>query len=435
MPESTQSAYQPRILVVEEDSTELTSLVEAVKTAANGTRPEVRSAGDLTSLVSALDRDGRFDLIIAGGSLVTAAGLARLQVIHDELPGTSLVLITSRRVNVPIRSLVKTGAMEVLSFPDDQAELGDVLKRAFSVAARAREEGSAVAGTPGKLGEVITVASASGGCGKTFLATNMAAFFSKYAGKSACLVDLDLQFGEVTHALQLRPRYTIADVLEHRVDGIAAMDAHLDEYLARHESGLSVLSAPRDPAEADRIEAQDIASVIELTRRRFDIVIVDTPAAVTEVVLSAFDHSNFLYTVATMDLPSLRNAQVFQQMLDRLHIPSSNIRLAINKAEEGIGIDVNGLRPYFTRQIDPVLPYSKEVSKSINQGMPVILSNPVSEISHLMFKSFVSLLDESEQSSALANMPAPAASKSKFHWPFGKGRQSAESKSVQEVRK
>jgi len=44
---------------------------------------------------------------------------------------------------------------------------------------------------------VFTVSSATGGCGKTFMATNMSLFLARHTGARVVLVDLDLQFGDV----------------------------------------------------------------------------------------------------------------------------------------------------------------------------------------------------------------------------------------------
>ena len=92
------------------------------------------------------------------------------------------------------------------------------------------------------------MSSATGGCGKTFLATNLAYMLSHYTGKRACIVDLDLQFGEVSTALRLRPRYTIFDALERTAGEEPDLEAHIEDYLVTHETGFSVLAAPKDPA-------------------------------------------------------------------------------------------------------------------------------------------------------------------------------------------
>src|SRR6185295_14883761 len=145
------------------------------------------------------------------------------------------------------------------------------------------------------------------GCGKTFFATNIGYFLTRYTGKRVCIVDLDLQFGEVVTAMRLRPKYTIFDALQ-RED--------------TDETGVHVLAAPREPSEADRISPPDVTRIVEAVRKQFDYVVVDTPPQLNENVLAAFDLSDHLYVMATLDLPSVRNMSVFLSTLDRLKVPA-----------------------------------------------------------------------------------------------------------------
>ena len=153
-------------------------------------------------------------------------------------------------------------------------------------------------------GIVYTIASATGGCGKTFYATNLAWFLHKWMGKKVCIVDLDLQFGEVSTALRLRPKYTIFDALQREDADESDLTAHIEEYTVVHDTGVHVLAAPREPSEADRISPPDVTRILEAVRNRFDYVLVDTPPALAETVLVAFDLSDLLYVMATLDLPS-----------------------------------------------------------------------------------------------------------------------------------
>ena len=82
-----------------------------------------------------------------------------------------------------------------------------------------------------QFAEVFTVASSSGGCGKTFYATNLACYLAAQTGQRVCLVDLDLQFGEVSTALHLRPRFTISDLLSREPVDEEDLDEHVEEYL------------------------------------------------------------------------------------------------------------------------------------------------------------------------------------------------------------
>jgi len=198
----------------------------------------------------------------------------------------------------------------------------------------------------------------------------------------------------VSTALRLRPRFTIFDVLQRDDNDEADMQAHIEEYLVKHDTGIYLLPAPKDPSEADRINPPDVTRIIEAIRSRFDYVIVDTPAALTEVVLAAFDLSDQLYVLATLDLPSVRNLGVFLNTLDKLKLPSDNIALILNKAERDVGIDIEQITKLFPQGFMSVLPYAREVSKSINVGMPVLGFSPNSEVSRRLADGLRPLLPE-----------------------------------------
>ena len=398
----------PKILVVDRNE----ALADQVRLigADLDPRPEVTACTRIGAVGDCLEDEGPFDVLVAGPSLATRSGLARLEVIHDELPTMTLLLAFARRPDAALRDIVRTGAVDLVQIPIDDSLLRESLERGLElarkqqapVAAPTVSANGALNGDGQRVGSVFTLSSATGGCGKTFLATNLAYLLTHYTGKRACIVDLDLQFGEVSTALRLRPKYTIYDALQRDNTDDTDLRDHIEEYMVQHETGVFVLAAPKDPSEADRIDPPDVTRVIEALRSRFDYVVVDTPAALTEVVLAAFDLSDTLFSMATLDLPSVRNMGVFLSTLDRLKIPSDNIRLIMNKAESDVGIDMDQVTKLFAQGFKAVLPYAKEVSRSINVGMPVLAASPTAPISRLILEGFKELLPEDER----ARIPA-----------------------------
>ncbi|MGH9151795.1 MAG: AAA family ATPase, partial [Acidimicrobiales bacterium] len=390
----------PRILVLDRSGA-LGEQVERV-VVDRRPRPQVTTAPRVGTVADVLSADGPFDVLVAGPGLATRTGLARLEVIHDEVPGMEVVLAFGRRPDAALRDIVRTGAVDLVQLPADDEALKDSLNRVLDIVGRKAVPPPAPAAEPadgsrGEPGRVFTMSSATGGCGKTFIATNLAFLLSHYSGKRACIIDLDLQFGEVSTALRLRPRFTISDALQREDADEADLQAHIEEYMVTHESGIAVLAAPKDPAEADRIDPMDVGKVIRAARARFDYVVVDTPSALNEIVLAAFDLSDTLFTMATLDLPSVRNMGVFLSALERLKIPSDNIKLLLNKAETDVGIDVAQVTRLFPQGFTAVLPYSKEVSRSINLGVPVLASSPNAPISRLIAQGFGPLLPAGDQ--------------------------------------
>ncbi|MGH2726069.1 MAG: AAA family ATPase, partial [Actinomycetota bacterium] len=206
------------------------------------------------------DHEGPFTVLISGPSLATKTGLRRLAVLHKEQPSTSIIMSFQDRPEAPLREIIQVGADDVLEFPVDDTSLRGAIRRAMEIAERRMAAAPAVqyvssnGHTPAREpAKVFTVSSATGGCGKTFYATNMALLLSQQTNARVALVDLDLQFGEVTTALRLHPNFTIFDVLranesEDNVD----LASHIDEYVVTYEGRFDVLAAPKDPAQADR---------------------------------------------------------------------------------------------------------------------------------------------------------------------------------------
>lgn len=407
----------PKILILdrtEELSEQVRMVVDDMRP-----RPDVVVCNRVGAVGEVLEEEGPFDVLVAGPSLGTRSGLARLEVIRQELPAMSVILAFSRRPEASLRDIVRAGAVDVLQLPADDEDLQLSLERAIDIHRRLPVEAAPAvaavthapaAALPESPATVLTVSSATGGCGKTFYATNLAYYLAHNTGKRVCIVDLDLQFGEISTALRLRPRYTIYDVLKKDDTAEEDLLTHIEEYLVQHETGVYVLAAPKDPAEADRISPPDVTRIVEAIKDRFDYVIIDTPAQLSEIVLAAFDLSEVLYTMATLDLPSVRNMSVFLATLEKLKISADGIKLILNKAESDVGIDIAQIEKLFPQGFTSILPYAKEVSRSINLGVPVMASSPTSDISRRMEAGMIALLPDGPRPQIEA--PAPAGRQS-----------------------
>ncbi|HZI37490.1 MAG TPA: AAA family ATPase [Acidimicrobiia bacterium] len=414
---------KPKILVLERSA----DLAESIRDTAKTIDPslEVVACSRIGAVSDVLHQEGPFTVLFAGPSLASRSGLRRLAALHYDWPATSIVLAISDRPSASLREIVQAGADDILRLPLDLGDLVIALERALDIGSKRLAGGvpAAAAGViPLPVGpagptqaRVFTVSSATGGCGKTFLATNMAFFLARHTGSRVVLVDLDLQFGEVSTALRLRPNYTIYDALERHGDTNAFdLGEHLDEFLVGHDGGFSILAAPKHPAEADRIGPAEVTRILDVLRSHCDYLIVDTPAALSEIVLAAFDVSEHLFSLATVDLPSIRNLTLFLQTLDDLRIPTDNISLILNKAEPDVGLDIGQITGLFPQGFKAILPYAREVSRSINMGMPLLASDPTTEVSRKLAACLLEYLPDAERAKAKEGREAPAKSQSLF---------------------
>ncbi len=393
----------PKILILDRSE----DLAEQVRAVADDLEhpPEVVSCTRVGSAGHVLEHDGPFSMILAGPSLATKAGLKRLAGLHRELPGSAFIICFEHRPDASLREIVQVGAIDLLEMPVDDAALRQSIRRGLEMAdSRPRPHVSVVGPegpppAPAREARVFTVCSATGGCGKTFYATNMAMFLAENTNARVALVDLDLQFGEITTALRLQPSFTIVDAVQGGADDEAPADlsTHIEDYMIQYNGSFWTLAAPREPSQADEITPVDATRVIEALRNQFDYVVVDTPTALAETVLAAFDLSEHLFAMATLDLPSVRNLGVFLQTLEKLQIPTGNISLILNKVERDIGIDVAQIVKMFPQGFRAQLPYAKEVARSINMGRPVVASYPDVPVSFRLAEGLAEFLPEADR--------------------------------------
>jgi pilus assembly protein CpaE len=357
-------------------------------------------------------------VLVVGPSELTPTGMRRVAKMHAEHPETVVVVAGLVAQLPPPLTLVKAGAADVIKLPAGAAAIRRALQSAIDQWSARRVEVEVVREVPVLVDEAdvdadagpadepaaarepavcITVASATGGCGKTFLASNLAYLLAAGTGKRVAMVDLDLQFGEVVSMLQLRPARTIVDVDPDEPGSI-------ESCMTPHKGGFDVLAAPRDPIAADTVTAERVADVLLAVRQRYDYLIIDTPPSLNEVVLSSFDISEHLIVLATLDVPSVNNMRVFLSTLDRLKIPTHGLHLVLNKAEKGVGFSGADVEQVLGRSWDLVLPYDREVSRAVNLGLPVTEAAPATEVSRRLVGGIGAILPGIEMET-----PAPPA--------------------------
>ena len=384
--------HAQRLLVLD-DAQDLSLQVEGV-TAELRPRPTVVWAESFDAAVVLMAEAGPFDVVVAGPIVLKADGFQRLRELRAPAPSVQLLLVLKHWRSSDLRETVRAGALDILRMPVADPTLLEAVTQAMETGAAlasagAGADGGAAGTTGGGPGTVIAVVSASGGSGKTFLATNLAFHLQSVAQRRVCLIDLDLQFGELSTALRLKPRHTIYDLLSTEDEG-DDLGRRLEEHLERHESGIQVLAAPDDPELADAIEAVDVARVIEAARARFDYVVVDTPTALTEAMLVTLDQADQIFVLATLDLPSVRNLGTMMATLKKLKVPITRITLLLNKVEPDVGIDVARVEQYFPQGFSMVIPYGREVNRSLNMGQPVLAYAPRGEVSKAITAGLVS---------------------------------------------
>ncbi len=248
----------------------------------------------------------------------------------------------------------------------------------------------------GRSSIVISIFSTSSGIGKTITAINLAAGLAK-EGYAVCLVDLDLQFGDIVNYLRLNPKHTIADAqmsMQINEKNFNVTDYLTDYY---HEDGkgnsckFSVLAPPRTIYDAYVIDVEFVERMIRRLNY-FDFVVLDLNAAFSALNLAMLDMSTIINFIGVIDfLPSVKNFKIGYDTLIRFEYEESKIRLVENRADSQKLIDGRDVERLLGERFFHRLPNDfRSVSKSINEGCPLMFAAPSSPLT----KSFMDLAGE-----------------------------------------
>src|SRR5688572_5736875 len=294
-------------------------------------------------------------------------GLKLVQSVTAECP-KSAVICASRDASpdLILRSL-RVGARDFIRLPIVDEDLATVLERTtqFSVEH---------ADSDHKRGRAIAVFSPKGGCGCSLIATNLAMM----QNSPTALVDLNLQSGDLELLLGVKPKFSLADVVENR-DRLD--DALLTSYLTPLSKNVSLLAAPIKAESAEDIEPRHIYEIMELLRQRFDYVIIDTPHSFDAVTISALDHADQILMVLTLEIHAIRSTRRALEIFDRLGYPRKKIRLVVNRWSKNIELDQKQIEDFLgERVVGFVQSDYRAAVNSINLGQPLIDSSPTSKV-------------------------------------------------------
>lgn len=328
------------------------------------------------------------DVVLMDINMPDMDGISATEEIRRKIPFTQIVILSVQSDPNYMRRAMLAGARDFLTKPPMGDELISAIRRAGEMAHQEKSKSkqqSFVSGGVASMGSVpaqrtslsrgsvVLVYSPKGGTGVTTLAVNLALSLHNEDTRTA-LIDGNLQFGDVAVFLNEQGKNTILD-LTSRVDDL---DPDIVEnVMIRHAaSGVHVLASPSRPEQAEQVTGDQFTRLLEYLRQLYAYVVVDTTPMLSDVILAAIDASDVIVLVATQDIPSIKNARLFLDLLHTMGIERERVVFAMNRYDKRIAITPERVGENLRQAVDAVIPLDeKTVIPSVNRGIPFVLDN------------------------------------------------------------
>ena len=202
----------------------------------------------------------------------------------------------------------------------------------------------------GRRARITAITSGKGGVGKTFLSANLAAAMARQ-GERVLVLDADLGLANLDVVLNLFPKITLHDVFTGKNT--------LAEAILPAPGGFHVLLAGSGMVEYSRLTPEvreQLVAVIQEVVPRFDRILLDTGAGISDVVLYTISLADEVLVVATPEPTSLTDAYATIKVLATTQ-GRRDLRLIVNQVSKaGEGRVIRGqLQQVVDRYVSPTV--------------------------------------------------------------------------------
>ncbi|MGJ8690071.1 MAG: MinD/ParA family protein [Gammaproteobacteria bacterium] len=242
-------------------------------------------------------------------------------------------------------------------------------------------------------GRVITISSGKGGVGKTNISVNLAiSLVSK--GRSVCVFDADTSLANVNILLNLTPEFTLEQVL----DGTKK----IDEILLQGPGGIYIVPAASGIAEFASLnitQQKTLLQALSTLEQRFDYLIIDTAAGISENVTTFLQATEHNVLVVTPEPTSLTDAFALMKVMrqkqceSKIHVLTNMVDNYLNSVDIYKRLSGASVR-YLNTDIEYLgyVPRDEHLRLSVQKQIPVTIGYPGSQASY----RFAALADSIE---------------------------------------
>jgi len=245
--------------------------------------------------------------------------LRELDPLVQLFPETKFTVASSVSNSELIIEAMQVGARHFMHKEFLESELDRALERLLVETARAGVD----------LGIVMTVLSASGGCGSTTVSLNLANELRLKYSKPVLAIDLDNHYGAVAHYLGITCSYGIADVLEQtdRIDSQLVASSS-----ASYKENFDVLISSPDIFNGESIvKYANLSKVLEASKEAYKYTVVDAPRVSRQVMRQLANLSKTIVIVFQPNVKDIKSAKSLLGVLKEFGVSSEKIFPFVNR--------------------------------------------------------------------------------------------------------
>jgi pilus assembly protein CpaE len=358
-------------------------LLEPDPTFADLIRATLEGAGHPVTVVddpeAAIKLAGDHALLMVDVADADAPGgiVARLREPSEQTQRLILAVAQGDDIEERIR-LIEAGADDVIVKPFDGSELEAKVEALLVRLRRRGEMPGAVGAGMGPAGRrLIVFFSPKGGVGTTTLAVNTAIAMAESRPGRVALVDLDLQWGQASTHLDLRPKATIAELTRDA----QAMDepSLIKTYMEHKEPGLDVLCAPLSPENGTLVTAEHVTRLAAGLRSTYDLVIIDAASTLDERTHAAFEAADVVVFTTAPEIAALKALHSLLETLSETGAAVGKTVFVLNHVFGREMLKLQDIENSLAAKITLEIPHEPVLYlKAVNEGIPVVRGAPKS---------------------------------------------------------
>jgi len=312
----------------------------------------------------------RADIVLMDINMPVMNGLEATQMIGDQFPQTRVIMMSVQHESEYLKKAMLAGAKAYIMKPVDMDELIETITTTYE-RYHYLDTAPVLASSVHKA-QVVSFFSAKGGVGKSMLALNASLIIHEKFNKKVLLMDLDLQFGDIALMINKQNEMTIKEMFD---DSPITSIEDMKPYLYKYKENCDMLFAPKDPESAEYISKEQVKSILEILKKHYDVIIIDTGVNYDEITLNALDISDQVIIVSSLEVTGLKNTKLSLRVMQSLNYDSSKVKLLVNMAQDKFGVTKANVQKAFTFEVIGYIPEDvKLVRNSINTGIPLIAS-------------------------------------------------------------